>query len=375
MSLGKKIEVEPLSDARWSKIESSLFEKLEREQWVSEPLAEIAPVKRRSWKTAAVTLLAFAAALALVVGGWRAWGAGAGTGAAPSGATASNPSRIVTGMSDSHLALGESSLDVAPESALVVSGDDARGLLVVLDRGKVSCEVAPRHGRPPFLVQAGGVRVRVIGTRFTVTRGEGDSARVEVAHGLVEVSARGETILLHDGESWPPVKSAAAPTATNTTTSDVAIPPPAAVVSADDPSSPLPPSTPSLNAKTTKRSAPSQRSAASEPASVSASPSPLMTSYPDSPAPPSAAPSPTPQQLFEQAAKLESRDPSQAIAIYRRLSSGGGAWAMNALFAQGRLEADRGNPSEARRLLSSYLSRYPRGPNAADARALLERLK
>ena len=351
MSLGKKIEVEPLSDARWSKIESALFDKLEREEWTREPAVDTQPQKRRAWKTAAVTMLAFAAALALVVGGWRL--RGAGTGAAPSGATASNPSRIVTGMSDSHLALGESSLDVAPESALVVSGDDARGLLVVLDRGKVSCEVAPRRGRPPFLVQAGGVRVRVIGTRFTVTRGEGDSARVEVAHGVVEVTARGETIVLHDGESWPPSKTAAAPSSSNTATAnDVAIPPRAVV----------------------KRSSPSKRPAASEPPL----PSPLMTSYPDSPAPPAppaTAPSPTPQQRFEQAAKLESRDPSQAIAIYRQLSSGGGAWGMNALFAQGRLEADRGNVGEARRLLASYLSRYPRGPNAADARALLERLK
>jgi hypothetical protein len=32
MSLGKKIEVEPLSDARWSKIERSLFDQLDTEE-------------------------------------------------------------------------------------------------------------------------------------------------------------------------------------------------------------------------------------------------------------------------------------------------------------------------------------------------------
>jgi hypothetical protein len=46
---------------------------------------------------------------------------------------------------------------------------------------------------------------------------------------------------------------------------------------------------------------------------------------------------------------------------------------MNALFAQARLELERGNRAEGQRLLADYLARYPHGPNARDARRLLSR--
>jgi len=325
MSLGRKIEVEPLSDARWSKIERSLFEKLERGEGASAPESHEDAKPRRPWRAAALAIAAIAAAVVVFFGVKTWW-------LAPGAGMAANPSRIVTGASDSHLALGETSIDVGPDSALLVSGDDDHGVLLVLDRGKVTCEVAPRRGRPPFVVQAGGVRVRVIGTRFTVTR-NGDDARVDVAHGTVEVSARGAVTLVHDGETWPGESaSAAAPTAAP----QAAAPAPQPTVSADEPAP-----APQLAAKP----------AASKPDAL------------------------TPQQLFEQATKLESRDPSRAIGIYRQLASSGGAWAMNALFAWGRLEADRGNRGEARRILGDYLARYPKGPNAADARALLERMR
>jgi len=352
MSLGKKIEVEPLSDARWSKIERGLFEQLDKEEGRAAPLVvedEASPPRSKK-RAAFYTLFAAAAIVAIVVGFKLGYNA----------PVAANPSRIVTGGSDSHLALGESSLDVGPESTLVVSGDDDHGVLIVLDRGKVTCEVAPRKGRPAFVVQAGGVRVRVIGTRFTVAR-DGDSARVDVARGVVEVSSGGKTTILRDGETWPSSTTAAiVPTPAPTQTPSAA-PAPPATVSADDPI---------VIRANPKRPAP--------PAPTGAP----VTTFPTNDAPPSATapppppdPGPTPQQLFEQASKLEARDPGRAIAIYRQLAGSGGAWAMNALFAQGRLEADRGNRGEARRLLNEYLARYPRGPNAGDARALLERIK
>ena len=364
MSLGQKLEIEPLNDARWSRIEKSLFERLDRRD---EPLAapppesEVAPV--RSWRAKgfAIGALALAAAVLLVVVGVRMWPS-----PSPRSVVAANPSRIVTGASDSHLALGESSIDVGPESALVVSGDDARGLVVVLDRGKVTCEVAPRGARPAFIVQAGDVRVRVIGTRFTVTRVHGearDTAKVEVAHGVVEVSAHGTTTMVRAGETWPAG-----------TTADLSVVPtnaplaqaPTPSVSADDPAQPKP-------SNGAKRPAPNATSTTPRPsAPVTNDPytAPTPTTEPAVVPPP-----PSPRQLYEQAAQLESRDPSRALAIYRELAAAGGAWGMNALFAQGRLQADRGNRGEARRLLNDYLSRYPRGPNAADARALLDRLK
>ena len=367
MSLGQKLDIEPLNDARWSRIEKSLFERLDRQD---EPLAppspasELAPV--RSWRAKgfAIGALALAAAVLLVVMGVRMWPS-----PSPRSVVAANPSRIVTGASDSHLALGESSIDVGPESALVVSGDDARGLVVVLDRGKVTCEVAPRGARPAFVVQAGDVRVRVIGTRFTVTRVHDDgrdTAKVEVAHGVVEVSAHGTMTMVRSGETWPAGTTAdlsVVPTDAPLTQA----PTPTPTVSADDPTQPKPSNgakRPTPNATTSRPSAPITNDPYTAPA---------PTTEPAVLPPPS--PSPSPRQLYEQAAQLESRDPSRALAIYRELAAAGGAWGMNALFAQGRLQADRGNRGEARRLLNDYLSRYPRGPNAADARALLDRLK
>ena len=78
---------------------------------------------------------------------------------------------------------------------------------------------------------------------------------------------------------------------------------------------------------------------------------------------------------YNEAAQLEGRRPDEALAIYRDLASGSGPWAMNALFAEGRLQADRGLTDDAQRLLSDYLSRYPQGPNADDARRLLDRIR
>jgi hypothetical protein len=79
-----------------------------------------------------------------------------------------------------------------------------------------------------------------------------------------------------------------------------------------------------------------------------------------------------PKQRYEKAARLEATDPAAAIAIYHELARGKSPWAANALFAQARLELDRGHRREAARLLRAYLQRHPGGHNAADARALLD---
>ena len=93
------------------------------------------------------------------------------------------------------------------------------------------------------------------------------------------------------------------------------------------------------------------------------------------PAPTRAAAGLSPREQYEAASKLEAQQPAAAIALYRELVRQGGAWGENALFAAGRLEADRGDHDDARRLLGEYLARYPAGPNANDARQLLDRLR
>jgi TolA-binding protein len=59
--------------------------------------------------------------------------------------------------------------------------------------------------------------------------------------------------------------------------------------------------------------------------------------------------------------------------LYATIEAEGGPWAPTALFARARLLAEQGRTAEARAALSRYLERYPRGPNADDARALLQR--
>jgi tetratricopeptide repeat protein len=81
------------------------------------------------------------------------------------------------------------------------------------------------------------------------------------------------------------------------------------------------------------------------------------------------------QQRFDRAARLESKDPRAALAIYHSLARGRGPWAANALYAEARLELELDHPQRAERLLRRYLSRHPRGLNAPDVRKLLERIE
>jgi hypothetical protein len=79
--------------------------------------------------------------------------------------------------------------------------------------------------------------------------------------------------------------------------------------------------------------------------------------------------------MYESAARMESQNPEGALALYRKVAAGSGAWAANALYAAGRLQADRGRRGEAARLLDEYLARFPSGPNARDAKDLRETLR
>ena len=56
----------------------------------------------------------------------------------------------------------------------------------------------------------------------------------------------------------------------------------------------------------------------------------------------------TAQTRFEAASALERSDPARAVELYRGLESGSDSWAQHALYAHGRLEAARGNRTQAR---------------------------
>ncbi|HEY8077962.1 MAG TPA: FecR domain-containing protein [Labilithrix sp.] len=305
-----EVEVEPLSEARWAKVDEAVFEALDAEA----PAPRARP-RRHTWWIAGAGIAAAAAAVVV-------WGVSRN----PKDGFVHDPSHIETAAVGSRLALGFATLEVAPQSAVTTSGDDAHGLLVVLEHGAVDCEVAPRSGRPPFVVAAGDVRVRVVGTHFIVRRAE-ENVRVEVMHGRVEVARAGELVVLHDGESWPSAKSTAVET-------------PAPSVTAT-----------AIPSATTTATATAMATATATPARMSD------------------------QATYEQAAKSERSDPDSAMAAYKRLAAGGGPWAATSLFAAGRLASERGRRDDARALLEQYVARYPNGSNAEDARRLLAGLR
>ena len=318
MSGRAKAPVESLPRPAWERIEAGLFARLDQgeHRWL---FAE-APRRRRSrlwWAFAPA-----AAALALL--GLRSLPAPL---AEPSAAEAPAQvarlvpppaTHIATTDAATRTTIGEATLTLQARSEMRFSGSDAEGWLVQLDRGQVDCEVAPRRGRPPFVVQAGKTRVTVVGTRFTVGR-EGAQERVQVREGHVQVLSGAEQRLLGPGESWPEQ--------------------PATVSSDALPELPEPPARPPQ----TKPRAP--RAHASERASQ-----------------------------FASAARLEASDPEAALARYRQLASGRGPWAANALYAQARLELERGRSARAATLLRRYRERYPNGTNAADVAGLLRRI-
>ncbi|MDF3068351.1 MAG: hypothetical protein K0R38_3952 [Polyangiaceae bacterium] len=320
-------EVEPLSEARWSKIEQGVFARLDRDdEALSAAMSRLHYVRRPA---AHFWWSAVAAAATCVLVAWLAWHA------------RSEPalSRISTGISSSHVVLPGVVLDVAPGSAVLVSGSSGDSQLLVLDRGEVACNVTHRRSGSPFVVQAGEVRVEVIGTRFRVVR-EGDAARVSVQEGVVRVSSRGQSVRVLAGQSWPPAALAPSTRAASPATANSA----AVEPEREDPGP--------------SRSRPSSRRT-SESRAV-------------------ASPDPPPRSLqadFEAAARLEARNPRESIRLYSELENGTSSWAQNALYAHGRLEAARGSRSEARRVLTQYLRRFPSGANADDARRLLQRLE
>lgn len=346
--LKDEIPIEPLSDARWKKLDEAVFAALEarafganQDAGDADPskLAKLGstPPPARSSNVRRIMFVAsgFAVAAVVLAFVWR------GVLSPDASQLGANPSHIETGEGPSRIAIGESSVEVSPNSAVVTSGDAEHGVLVVLEKGRVECEVAPRKGRPPFVVQAGDVRVRVVGTRFAVER-DAKNVHVVVSHGAVEVSGAQETVLLHDGESWP--SSGKTP-----------------------PSAQAPVPSDGTNAAPAP-SAPSPSGGASIVIVAPGVP-------PQAPQMPQASPPVSDQRAYEGAARSEAKDPEAAMGAYKRLAASNGPWAAPALFAAGRLAADRGRNPEARKYLESYVARYPRGANADDARGILGRLQ
>jgi hypothetical protein len=320
-------EIEPLPDTTWRRIERAVFTELDRDPGhvAAEPPVHWLTRWRRPLLGMSVGLAAAAALLLLL----RSQPGGSGP----------QPSRIVTDDAPVALTVGRAAIRVAPDSIVWMQSNHGHEVMMILEHGRVECTVAHDDSQPPLVVQAGDVRIEVVGTSFVVTR-QGSSAVVEVHEGVVEVFHQGKRMRVGAGGQWSPagiVPAAGTRTAATETSAQPTAPAPAGL-----PPQPAPSPGDATQVATPRRGARPGEHAAD------------------------------PKQRYEQAARLEASEPAAAIAIYRELARGKDTWAANALFAQARLELDRGRTRAAVRLLETYLRRFPGGNNAADARALLE---
>lgn len=326
--MSDKPAIEPLSEAAWRRIENSVFAELDRESMAS---ARSTPVKRTHRRWAVGFVVCATAAVILL---WLLPGDGE-----QSPERLAEPSRIMTEDAATQLTVGRASLTVAPQSAVWLQTDRQGSVHVILEQGAIECAVTPHGDRPPVVVQAGDVRVEVVGTRFSVTR-DGDSAHVSVDKGVVAVFHAGERSDVRAGQSWPTEVADRSPDLTT----------PSSVARA-----------PAVQAKPERRAVTApQRANIDRTSTSSERPRKRRMSA---------------KTRYEHAARLEAQQPDRALAIYEQLARGNSAWAANALFAQARLSMDRGDRRAAKRLLQAYLRRFPDGANAIDARELAGHLK
>lgn len=377
--------IEPLSDVSWQRVEKKLFAQLDLDNAVGEP----APVRRRMWQPWALAgglALACTAAALLLLRPTDTRSIAAADDAGPGA-----PARVVTQESASEITFGEATITVDAETAVTMYGDADRGVMVLLERGRATFHVAPRGDRPPFMVQAGEVTVRVIGTRFTVSR-SGDAARVDVIEGHVEVVARGHRVQVRAGESWSSDGDREAVIRDPATSQSGIAAAPFMPAQSDGPrgrggndSLPLG-GRQVVGDRFSGDGEPSEGLPWEGQSSAGAA-----TVTPDSGTRESADQDPTarprPRQRsshsidadirtrYERAAALEASDARGALAAYRDLAKGSSKWAQNSLYAAGRLAADLGDEALAARLLRRYVKRFPRGANADDAKALLQSLE
>lgn len=353
--------VEPMSDVTWARVERGLWSRVD--SGATDALPES---PRRRWLWLAVPALAVAAVIALIVG-TGLFGARAEA-PAVSWVEPGEPSRVVAGNAPTAVSFGDAHIDLAAQSAIVMSREGGSPS-VLLERGVASFAVAPRIDRAPFVVRAGDTVVRVVGTRFTVSRSN-EQITVAVERGLVDVQFRGGTQRVGAGQSWTseaPTKVALY-TPVPTTSADPVTPPVATA-----PVAPAAVAAPPLAAPPAPRVA--TPAVPTPPTAAPPVPTPRVTTpAAATPTAPVAVAKDADRAKYDQLTALERRDSKAALAGYLELSRGNTKWSAVSLFAAGRLAADL-NDRRAATLLDIYLRRFPNGANADDARNLLARLK
>ena len=99
-----------------------------------------------------------------------------------------------------------SRVELSPRAQLRLVKNGKREVLLELRAGKARFAVAHDRSRP-FKIDAGGAQIRVVGTRFELSRSQqpnGEQLSVSVSEGVVEVQRAGESDVrrLRAGERW-----------------------------------------------------------------------------------------------------------------------------------------------------------------------------
>lgn len=306
----------PQNESRRDRIERNVFAQLAQMR-VADRADAAVPMppasNRRAWMFAGLGA-AVAAAVILVV---------STKGEAPAPAPIAEdttPSRIVTPIGgESSFTVGDAVILAASDTSVDVKRAPDGGITLVVARGAVDCDVAPRNHRPPFHVVAGDVSVEVVGTRFTVARTP--SPRVDVVRGKVRVRAPGGTWLLSAGDSWtPPVSGSGVEQV-----AEQAAPAPDTAIEID----------------------------------------PAVAPHAPAPAPLPTPATVSPHAQYQLAQKLEATDTDKAAKMYRAVASSKDAWAAPALFGLAELEA-KANASLALADCNEYLKRFSTSAQAED---------
>jgi len=130
-------------------------------------------------------------------------------------------------------ALSDGSQVAVEDGALAVVSNTSSDILLELGDGRARFDIRP-GGLRRWSVRAGPVTVFVLGTSFTVVRA-GPVARVEVHRGVVSVTTRAESRLLHAGERFEVGRSEPEAAGTRTTSAARTAVAPVEPVAAEEP--------------------------------------------------------------------------------------------------------------------------------------------
>lgn len=158
-----------LDSATWERIDAKLTE---------------GPKRSWAWPAGAGVVLAAAAAMWLVLQSPAEWS---------EGELVARSEVLRAVMEDG------SSVEAAPHSRLIRQANQGADMHLQVAEGEATFDVA-RNAARDFVVHAGEVEVVVVGTRFSVDRG--DVVVVEVSRGAVEIRHEGVSSFVSAGETW-----------------------------------------------------------------------------------------------------------------------------------------------------------------------------